>query len=172
MLGAIFIASGARTLANPDPLVPRAKRVTDRIGPLLERTDPRLPSSPRALTQINAAVQLGGGLLLATGHLTRPAAAVLAGTVIPTTIAGHSFWTYDDPAERHSQRIHFMKNLGLLGGLLLAAADTEGQPSLRWRAGRFVAGRRRDVRRTARIARREARIAVKAAHVGRRLPGR
>jgi uncharacterized membrane protein YphA (DoxX/SURF4 family) len=172
MLGAIFIASGARTLANPDPLVPRAKRVTDRIGPLLERADPRLPRSPRTLTQINAAMQLGGGLLLATGRATRPAATLLAGTVIPTTIAGHPFWTYHDAAERHNQRVQFMKNLGLLGGLLLAAADTQGQPGLRWRAGRFVADRRRGVRRTARTARREARIAVQAASVGRRLPRR
>ena len=27
-----------------------------------------------------------------------------------------------------------MKNLGLLGGLILAAVDTEGRPDLAWRA--------------------------------------
>ena len=32
--------------------------------------------------------------------------------------------------------MHFLKNLGLLGGLILAAFDTEGQPSLGWRAKR------------------------------------
>ena len=32
----------------------------------------------------------------------------------------------------------FAKNLGLLGGLLLAAADTAGAPSLRWRAQRAL----------------------------------
>ena len=31
-----------------------------------------------------------------------------------------------------------MKNLGLLGGLLLAAVDTEGRPGLRWRAGHAI----------------------------------
>ena len=127
MLGAIFVASGARALANPDPLVPKAKRVTDRVAPLLEKADPRLPTDARTLVQLNGAAQLGGGLLLATGRLTRPAAAVLAGTLIPTTVAGHPFWTFDDPAERRGQQIHFLKNLGLLGGLLLAAADTAGQ---------------------------------------------
>jgi len=29
-----------------------------------------------------------------------------------------------------------MKNLGLLGGLMLATADTHGKPSLTWRAKR------------------------------------
>jgi putative oxidoreductase len=176
MLGAIFVASGARELANPEMFVPRAKRVTDRIAPVLEKTDPRLPTSPRTLVQLNGAIQFGGGLLLASGHATRPAAAVLAGSLVPTTIAGHPFWAYEDAVERRAQRVNFMKNVGLLGGLLLAAADTEGRPGLRWRAERFLADRRRGAKRaawaakrTARTARREARIAVKATEVGRRL---
>ena len=32
--------------------------------------------------------------------------------------------------------MHFLKNVGLLGGLILAAFDTEGEPSLAWRAKR------------------------------------
>ena len=63
---------------------------------------------------------------------------MLAGSLIPTTIAGHPFWPVDSPAERRNQEIHFLKNLGLLGGLLLAAADTEGRPGLRWRASHAV----------------------------------
>lgn len=171
MLSAIFVAGGARAVAAPESLVPTAKRVTDRVAPLLEKADPRLPTSPRTLVQLTGAMQLGGGLLLATGRLARPAAAVLAGTLIPTTVAGHPFWACDDPTERRGQQVHFLKNVGLLGGLLLAAADTEGRPSLRWRAARLMDDTRRGARRTAHTARREARIAVRAANVGRRLPG-
>lgn len=169
MLGAIFVASGARAVANPEQFVPRAKLVTDRVGPLLEKTDSRLPTDARSLVRINGAVQLAGGLLLATGHVTRPAAAALAGTMIPTTFAGHPFWMYDDPAERRNHQTHFLKNLGLLGGLLLAAADTQGKPGLRYRTGRFVGDRRRSLGRTVRAARRDARIAVKSASVARRI---
>jgi uncharacterized membrane protein YphA (DoxX/SURF4 family) len=32
------------------------------------------------------------------------------------------------------QRIHFLKNVSMLGGLILAATDTNGRPSLGWRA--------------------------------------
>jgi putative oxidoreductase len=170
LLGTIFVASGARALANPDGLVPRAKPVADRVGPALQRVSPHLPSDSRSLVKLNAAAQLTGGLLLATGHLTRPAAAVLAGSLVPTTFAGHPFWTFESPDERQNHRMHFAKNLGLLGGLLLAAADTEGRPGLRWRAGHAADRTQRNVRRMARTARREARIAAMAAGAGRRLP--
>jgi putative oxidoreductase len=64
---------------------------------------------------------------------------------VPTTLAGHRFWEEDDPARRHQQQIHFFKNLGLLGGLVLAAADTGGAPSLGWRARRAARRVRRKV---------------------------
>jgi putative oxidoreductase len=64
------------------------------------------------------------------------AALALGASLVPTTFAGHRFWEEGDPKQRAAQKIHFLKNVGLLGGLLLAALDTEGQPSLRWRAGR------------------------------------
>jgi uncharacterized membrane protein YphA (DoxX/SURF4 family) len=68
--------------------------------------------------------------------MPRLAALALAGTLVPTTIAGHRFWEIDNPQQRSAQRIHFLKNLSMLGGLLLAATDREGRPSLSWRARR------------------------------------
>ncbi|MFC7547109.1 DoxX family protein [Plantactinospora sp. GCM10030261] len=178
MLSGIFVINGARAVANPEPYVSRAKPVTDRVAPVLERTNPRLPTDTASLVRVNGAVQLAAGLLLATGHLTRPAAAMLAGTLVPTTLAGHAYWTVDDPTQRMNHKIHFMKNLSVLGGLLLAAADTEGRPSLRWRAGHAVGGGQRKVRsgqrkvrRAVRTARRDARIAVWSASAARRMPG-
>ena len=53
---------------------------------------------------------------------------------MPTTLAGHRFWEEDDKQKRAQQQIHFLKNAGLLGGLILAAVDTEGKPSVAWRA--------------------------------------
>jgi putative oxidoreductase len=175
MLGTLFITSGARTLVDPDRVVGRAKRVTDRITPMLEAAD--LPADPKMLIKVNSAVQLAGGLLLASGHFTRPAALALAGTLVPTTLAGHPFWTEKDPQRRTAERVQFAKNMGLLGGLLLAAVDTSGKPGLTWRAGhaakrtgRIAHRAEHSVRRAARTTRREARLVVKAANLGRRLP--
>ncbi|WP_320068291.1 DoxX family protein [Micromonospora sp. RTGN7] len=177
MLSGIFVVSGARSLQSPERLALKAKPVTDRIAPLIQQVSPRIPADTETLVRVNSAAQLIGGLMLATGKFSRPAALVLAGTLVPTTIAGHPFWK-GEPAERAQNQIHFMKNLGILGGLLLAAADTEGKPGLRWRAGHRIGHSRRSVqravrtaRREVRIARREARIVVRSAATARRLPG-
>jgi uncharacterized membrane protein YphA (DoxX/SURF4 family) len=170
MLASIFVVSGVKTLIDPDSKVDTAKRVTDRVGPVLERTDPRLPAEARDLVRLKAGVDVLAGLLLATGHLTRPAAAALAVNLVPTTLAGHSFWTMPKE-ERAAHQTHFLKNLGLLGGLLLAAADTEGRPSLRYRTTHAVDRSQREVRRAMRTAKREAKIAAMSAAAGRKLPG-
>jgi putative oxidoreductase len=170
MLGAIFVVSGARILIRPDSSVEAAKRVTDKVTPLIEKAHHRLPTDARTLVRIHAGVDLVAGLLLASGHLTRPAAAVLAGNLVPTTLAGHPFWSYKG-AERTQHQTHFLKNLGLLGGLLLAAADTQGKPGLSYRTGHALDRSKRSVHRTVRTARREAKIAAVSAVTARRLPG-
>ncbi|MFC4149292.1 DoxX family protein [Micromonospora mangrovi] len=171
LLSGIFVVSGARNLQNAGRLVPAAKPVTDRVTPLLQNLSPRIPTDTESLVRINAATQLVGGLMLATGKFTRPAALVLAGTLVPTTAAGHPFWNSEDAASRNNNQIHFLKNLGLVGGLLLAAADTEGKPGLRWRTGHRIGHSRRSMQRAVRTARREAKIAVRSAATARRLPG-
>ncbi len=165
MLSAIFVASGARAVANPAPMVDRARRITDPLTPALENLDPRIPTDTTTLVRLNGAVQVGAGLLLATGRATRPAALALAVSLVPTTLAGHRFWEATG-AEREQHRIGFLKNVGLLGGLLLAAADTEGRPGLRYRTEHFVERRRRGAKRALRAAKRDAKIAVMA----RKLP--
>ena len=94
---------------------------------------PVLPQDAEKLVRINGAVMVGAGTLMALGKLRRLAALALIGSIIPTTYAGHRFWEEEDEATKAQQRIHFLKNLGLLGGLILEAFDTEGAPSLMWR---------------------------------------
>jgi putative oxidoreductase len=170
MLSAIFISSGVKILADPASKAEQASRVTDRVGPLLEKIDPRLPTDTVTLTRIKGGVDVIAGLLLATGHLTRPAAAALAVNLIPTTVAGHSFWAMAKE-NRAQHQVQFLKNLGLLGGLLLAAADTEGKPGLAYRTTHAVDRSQRNVKRAVKTARREAKIAAMSAAAGRKLPG-
>jgi uncharacterized membrane protein YphA (DoxX/SURF4 family) len=65
-------------------------------------------------------------------------AIVLGGTLVPTTLAGHRFWEMDDEADKAQHQIQFVKNAALLGGLVFAALDTGGRPSIFW-SGRRVA---------------------------------
>jgi len=170
MLASIFVASGIQVLLDPDSKADSAKRVTDRIGPLIEKIDPRLPSDTRSLIRIKAGVDVVAGLLLASGRLTRPAALALAVNTVPTTLAAHPFWTLPK-AERTAHQTHFLKNLGLIGGLLLAAADTQGKPGLKYRTSHAVDRSQRGMKRAVRTARREAKIAALSATAARRLPG-
>lgn len=170
MLASVFVVHGVRALINPEPQVDAARRVTDRLGPLLEKADPRIPTDAKTLVRAKAAADVVAGVALATGHVTRPAAAVLAAGLVPTTIAGHPFWALAKE-ERAKQQTQFLKNLGLLGGLLLAAADTQGRPSLRYRTTHAVDRSQRAVRRAARTAKRETKIAAMSAAAARKLPG-
>jgi uncharacterized membrane protein YphA (DoxX/SURF4 family) len=132
MLSAMFIYGGFDSVRNPDGKVKAAEPVAT---PIAQRV-PGLPEDPRALVQINGVIQLGAGALLALGRCRRLAALTLIGSLLPTTYAGHRFWEVDDESAKTQQRIHFLKDLGLLGGLILAAVDTEGEPSWGWRARR------------------------------------
>jgi putative oxidoreductase len=79
--------------------------------------------NPEAAVRLNGAAMAAGGVALGLGVLPRTAAAGLAASLIPTTLAGHAYWQHDDPAARKQNRIQFLKNAGLLGGLVVAATD-------------------------------------------------
>lgn len=170
MLAATFVKGGADAVMNPERYAPRAKPVTDRVAPSLHKMQEKIPTEPEKLVRINGAVQAVGGALLLT-KMRRLAAVVLAGSLVPTTAAGHAFWTQDSPEGRSIQMTNFLKNAGLFGGLLLAAVDRGSKPSMRWRASHLAHDTSKSIRRGARHQREKANIAMKAAAAARRLPG-
>jgi putative oxidoreductase len=161
MLASMFLVGGFNAVRNADKLAPRAKGVTDRLVPLLQRAVPQLPSDPVTLVRLNGGVQLAAGLTLASGRAPRVSALVLAASLVPTTAAGHRFWEEQDPATRTQQKNNFFKNVSMLGGLLIAAGDTEGKPGVAWRTRRVAKDARREAKHLASAARREAKL-VKA----------
>lgn len=161
MLASIFVAGGISALRNTERHTEKAKKVADRMVPLAQQAAPGLPipTDPATLVRVNAGAQLLAAAALATGRAPRLSAAVLAASLVPTTLAGHPFWEESDPQAKAAQRLQFFKNTSVLGGLLLAAVDTEGRPGLAWRARRAAADVRREARHVAKDARREAKLA-------------
>ena len=141
MLASIFIVQGLDTVLHPDRKVAAAEPV---VRPLAERV-PFIPDDVETSVRLSGAVQVVAGSLLAIGRFPRLSALAIAVDLVPTTYAGHRFWETDDKQERMQQRIHFLKNLSILGGLLIAAGDTAGNPSLAWRQP--ARGRLRQARR-------------------------
>lgn len=129
LLATVFVTSGVDALLHPAARAKQATPLLDLIGPAVG-----LPDNKEMLVRAEAVVTVAGGALLATGRVPRLAATVLALTLVPTAIATHPFWEKSDPDERRRERTEFLKDLGLLGGLLLASVDTAGKPGLAWRA--------------------------------------
>ena len=136
LLSVAFIGQGVDSLRNPSSA---AEAAAPAVGGLQALPDPigsSIPSDPRTFAQINAAVQIGGGLLLATGKMPRVASAALALTVLPANLGAHMFWNETDKQLKAQKRREFLSDLSLLGGLMIASADTAGRPSLGWRGRR------------------------------------
>ena len=136
LLSVAFIGQGVDSLRNPSSA---AEAAAPAVGGLQALPDPigsSIPSDPRTFAQINAAIQIGGGLLLATGKMPRVASAALAFTVLPANLGAHMFWNETDKQLKAQKRREFLSDLSLLGGLMIASADTAGRPSLGWRGRR------------------------------------
>ncbi len=107
MLAAIFVLSGVMKLA-------------DFEGALGHMQSQGIPYAS-ALLAIAAIVEVAGGLAIITGFLTRLAAFTLFLYLIPVTLLFHNFWDLAGP-ERIAQSASFMKNVAIMGGLLVLMA--------------------------------------------------
>ena len=66
--------------------------------------------------RIDAGVKIGAGVLLALDKFPRLASLALAGTLVPTTFAGHPFWEKSDSAEKAADQQQFLKNIASSAG--------------------------------------------------------
>jgi putative oxidoreductase len=137
LLAAPFIYGGISTLRKPQDRVPGARPIVEKVTETADKQLPvQLPKDVEQYVKFNAGLQVGAGALFALGRFPRLTSLLLAGSTVPTTLAGHRFWEEQDPKVQFEKISHFVKNLGMLGGLMLASVDTEGKPSVGYRARR------------------------------------
>ena len=84
-----------------------------------------LPDAP-LLIDAGTVIEAVAPLCIVTGKFDRPAAFLLAGFCAATALLYHPFWTYDDlrapgKSKGRDEMWEFLKNLGLVGGLLTVA---------------------------------------------------
>ncbi len=109
-LASIFVLGGADAFKVPGT---RANKVDDAGIP-----------QPELAVRVNAATMVLAGIFLALGIAQKAAAGALLASLVPTTLVGHPFWKEETPHVQSMQRIHFLKNLGLIGGLLWILAES------------------------------------------------
>src|SRR5262249_48087274 len=102
-----FLDGGFRTFQEADKKTAPAENLN-------------LPN-PEQLVRFDSAAKVVGGAAMVLGILPRLAATRLALSLIPTTLGAPPFWELPDPGQRTMQMTQFLKNAGLLGGLLMIA---------------------------------------------------
>jgi putative oxidoreductase len=127
LIASIFIRAGLDAALDPENKVKKAEKVTQ---PLAQRVS-ALPDDTETLVRLNGVAQVVAGSMLSLGLWRRLAATVLIGSLIPTTLAGHRFWEELDEDARNAQMLQLLKNLGLLGGLLLVATNNSTRRTTR-----------------------------------------
>ena len=119
LTGSTFAILGFDAARAPGPRVQMA-------GPTLaslRKALPFLPTDDEMIVRANGALQTATGVLIAIGRCQTISAVALFGSLIPTTMAGHSYWKVEDPVARKAQRVQFHKNMAMLGGVLYAGLD-------------------------------------------------
>ena len=84
---------------------------------------------PEVLAAATIALEIGGGLLLAIGFKARWAAAAFAAFTLVATLLFHNYWAAPE-AQQFMQRLMFLKNLSIVGGLLMVVAFGPGRWSV------------------------------------------
>ncbi|HMD46155.1 MAG TPA: DoxX family protein [Acidimicrobiales bacterium] len=130
LLAALFVWGGIDEIRHPKDKLDLADRLLRQL---------RVDQDPGSVVRAHGAVEVVAGSTLALGIAPRLSALTLLGALVPTTVAGHPFWEEEEPSTRGAQQVQFLKNLAIVGGLLLAAVDTAGRPSVGWWARRAAA---------------------------------
>ncbi|WP_126548372.1 DoxX family membrane protein [Dictyobacter kobayashii] len=111
LLGSIFIVGGASAFAEP--------------GGRVQKVEAAGLPQPRQATIANGGIMVVAGAALAAGVLPKLSATALLGSLTATTIVGHPFWKEETPAARSAQQLQFLKNVSVIGGLLLVLANND-----------------------------------------------
>ena len=158
MLASSFVLAGMDKLKNADD-------TAAQLSPLLRRAADALPFQPneKVVARVIGGTQIGAGVCFALGKSARLAATLLA---VISLLNGYVEWRSADISSkeaRDARRKQLLKNVSLTGGVLLAAVDTAGKPSLAWRAGHLAADARKSAGHLAADARKTTNKQLKKA---------
>jgi len=81
------------------------------------------------LLPVAVALQILGGISLVLGLYTHIGALLLIFFTLPATISMHNFWSLSG-RERIQEQSHFLKDIAIIGGLILLLITGPGKYSL------------------------------------------
>lgn len=162
LLATGFIAAGVDRLRDADQTAEQLRPTLNRVGGMVPSAS-AVTGNPQLVAKVLGATQVGAGALLALGKLPRLSGVLLAGTAVLNAVVEYKNADTDTPDERKARRAGLLKNLSLIGAVLLVAVDTNGRPGLAWRAGHLADDTRRSVSSLGKDAGRKSRAVKKDA---------
>jgi len=123
MLSLVFILSGANCLIGWGQAANRMAAKGMDLRGVLGSGGTVLVHAMLAGTVV---LLLIGGLSVLLGLRARWGAVVLIAFLVPATLIFHNFWTLGADSARQVEMVSFMKNLGLIGGLMMIVAFGSG----------------------------------------------
>lgn len=112
LMSVIFIGSGLQKL-----------RIFSGVAEDMANRHIPLAAVALAITLI---IEIGGGLMVLTGFGARYAALIIFLWLIPVTLVYHHFWGIPEAA-KEMQQVNFLKNVAIMGGLLILAYASPGR---------------------------------------------
>lgn len=137
LLAAPFVLEGVRTALHPEREIDAAPAAFGQVDKALSRSSVPSVVDARTIVRAAGAVAAGAGILYATNRAPRAAAALLLVTTSVGLANRKKIWELRGE-ERVQELQSILTDAGLLGGVLLAVADTDGSPSVRYRVDKLV----------------------------------
>lgn len=137
LLAAPFILEGVRSFRQPARQIDVAPTAFEKADSVLAESSAPGFVDVRTIVRGTAAVTIGAGLLYATNRAPRVAAATLLVTSSVGWAGRKKIWELSGE-ERIQELQSMLVDAGLLGGMLLAAVDHDGKPSVGYRVNKFV----------------------------------
>lgn len=164
LFASLFVEDGYRLITQPDKSLRAVAPTVDRLVPaaknfLPEDAADRVPEDTKTWARILGGVQILGGLMYATGLGRRLGALLLTLSSLPKVVTAVT--ESDDKTE-------LFTSLALAGGALVATQDTNGRPSLTWRAKQGSTTAKRKLRKDAQLAKAQLQHSVDQAQMSAR----
>lgn len=133
-----FISEGVKAATKPEELAPDAERYVSAVAPTVQRVLPAdiavyVPEKPETWVRIAGIAQVVGGAMYATG-LGRRLGALLIAKAAVLNLAMAMPDKGAPKSTKQAARPEVLRGAALLGAAVLATQDTEGKPSMAWRA--------------------------------------
>ncbi|MFJ6002698.1 DoxX family protein [Arthrobacter sp. NPDC092385] len=156
-----FVFSGVDRLRTAGATAPQLKQVLASVTKVVPAAT-AVTGNEKLVGQVLGATQVGAALLLSIGRFSRVAALLLTVTASVNTLVDYRSADGSTAEGKKARRSQLLKNLSLVGAVLLAAVDTNGRPGIAWRAGHLATDARKNAAGFGKDARKQLQKADKA----------